>query len=212
MTKYRGQKQHRLAHPKIYVFSHTKKAEIEYFQEFKNHLGTPLLMPKKIICWTPQELIEKIFEWKTENVCDEDKDQVWCIFDIDDFYKKDKKYLMKTIYRAIENNIKIAYANECFELWILLHFQDIKTPIERGKKIEQKIQDEFKKNKLGQFNKNAQVFKPLLSFQPNAVKNAKSNIKNYHKINWEEKFSPKGNPSTSIHFLIEEINKHCKEN
>lgn len=64
MTKYRGKNQHRKVHPKIFIWSHTEKAEIEYFQDFKNYLKTPLLMPKKEICWTPQELLKKIVKWK----------------------------------------------------------------------------------------------------------------------------------------------------
>jgi hypothetical protein len=209
MTKYRGKKQHRQVHPKIYVWSHTEKAEIEYFQEFKQYLESDLLMPQKKLCWTPQELLAEIIEWKIENICDEDGDQVWCIFDIDDFYKKDEKGLIESVKKATKNNVKIAYINECFELWILLHFQNTTTPIKRGKNIETKIQKEFKKNKLGVFKKNQKVFNLLLPFQPVALKNAKYSVKNYEKIKWEDKMSTKGNPSTSIHFLIEEINTHC---
>jgi hypothetical protein len=210
MTKYRGKKQHREVHPKIFVWSHTAKAEIEYFQDFKNHLRTPLLMPQKNICWTPQELLEKVIKWKIKNICEKDGDQVWCIFDIDDFYddidKNGKHTLMTAIKNAIQNNIKIAYANECFELWILVHFQKTATPIKRGNKIEKKIQEMFKKHKLPKFTKNQKVFDLLLPFQSNAIKNAKTVLADYAKINWDEKISKKGNPSTSIHFLVDEIN------
>jgi len=58
MSKYRGKNKHRQVHPKIFIWSHTAKAEIEYFQEFKQHFKTPLIMPKKEICWSPQKLIE----------------------------------------------------------------------------------------------------------------------------------------------------------
>lgn len=206
MIRYRGKKQHREVHPKIFVWSHTAKAEIEYFQDFKNYLCSSLLMPKKKICWTPQELLKKIIQWKNENVCEEDDDQVWCIFDIDDFYKNNKRELVEAIKNAIENNIKIAYANECFELWILLHFQKLTTAVNRGKYIEEKIKKEFKKRGLGVFKKNQKVFDILLPFQNDAMKNAKSILIQYSKINWPEKLSEKGNPSTSIHFLVDEIN------
>ena len=87
MGKYRGN-HHRPSHPKIFVWSHTEKAEIEYFLEFKHFLRTPLLMPQKEILWTPQELIEHVIKWKKKNISEKDNDQVWCIFDVDDFYKK----------------------------------------------------------------------------------------------------------------------------
>lgn len=206
MARYRGKKQHRDAHPKIYVWSHTKKAEIEYFRDFKNYLRTPLLMPQKNICWTPQELLQKIIQWKSKNIHEDDKDQVWCVFDVDDFYKNDQKVFMAAVNKAIQNNIKIAYVNECFELWILFHFLKPTTPLKRGKDIDKKIQASFKKHKLGKFNKNQKVFDTLLPLQNIAVENAKKVIPTYNKINWENKLSKNGNPSTSIHFLVDEIN------
>jgi len=210
MAKYRGKKQHRLAHPKIFVWSHTKKAEIEYFQDFKNYLKTPLLMPKKEICWKPQELLEYVVNWKqnSANINEKDHDQVWCIFDIDDFYKNDNDGFLKAIKYARENNVKIAYANECFELWVLLHFQKVLSPIHRGKDVEAKIQKAFKKNGLKHFQKNQKVFDVLLPFQEQALKNAKSLLPmSYEKINWGNALSNKGNPSTSIHLLVGEIIK-----
>lgn len=207
MEKYRGKKQYRKAHPKIFVWSHTRKAEIEYFQDFKNHLRSPLLMPKKEICWTPQELLVKVIQWKNKNICEKDNDQVWCIFDVDDFYKNSKGKLIKAVENAKKNNIKIAYANECFELWILLHFLKPTSAISRGKNIEKKIQKEFKKHRLVEFKKNQKVFDILLQFQSVAVKNAKNILPEYNGINWNEKLSERGNPSTSFHFLVDEINR-----
>ncbi len=206
MIRYRGKNQHREVHPKIFVWSHTEKAEIEYFQEFKNHLETPLLMPKKEICWTPQELLGKIVEWKKAEVCEDDGDQVWCIFDVDDFYKNDSKGLLAAVKKAINHNIKIAYANECFELWILLHFEKPNCQVCKGKDIENRIVEAFKKNKLGKFQKNKKIFQILFPFQGQAIKNARSIVSDYRKIDWQNKLSTKGNPSTSIHLLIEEIN------
>ncbi len=97
MAKYRGKKHHRKIHPKIFIWSHTAKAEIEYFQDFKNQLKTSLLMPNKDICGSPQELIKKIIKWKKKNISEKDNDQVWCIFDIDDFYKNNKVTFKKLL-------------------------------------------------------------------------------------------------------------------
>lgn len=210
MAKYRGKnKNHREMHPKIFVWSHTERAEIEYFQDFKNYLKTPLLMPKRDILWTPQELLEKIVEWKKANIYEDDNDQVWCIFDVDDFYKKekDRNDLLKAIKNAMNNNIKIAYTNECFELWILLHFEVPTGAVLRGNDMEKKIQQVFKKNGAGEFKKNQKIFQTLLPFQAQAIKNAQKLLSNYENIDWNKVLSEKGNPSTSIHFLIKEINR-----
>lgn len=214
MSKYRGKKHHREAHPKIFVWSHTERAEIEYFQEFKDHLQTARLMPKKYVTWRPQELIEYVIKWKKENIVQKDGDQVWCIFDVDSFFSdpKDKIELLDCIKLAHQNGVKIAYVNECFEVWILLHFEKITSSIKRGKAMEEKIKNKFKSLKLGDFKKNQKVFKSLLPFQSQAISNAKSLVPDYDKINWEAQLGKKGNPSTSIHFLIEEINKLATPN
>ena len=164
-------------------------------------------MPRKEICWTPQELIQNIVRWKKNKIHKEDNDQVWCIFDVDDFYKNDKDGFLKAIDSAKKNDIKIAYVNECFELWILLHFEIPTFPIKRGNDLKKRIQKIFKKRGLGSFKKNQKVFQILLPFQSEAVKNAKKILPHYEKINWKYFLSKNGNPSTSIHFLIEEINK-----
>ncbi len=78
--------------------------------------------------------------------------------------------------------------------------------------MEDKIQKKFKSLKLGDFKKNQKVFKPLLPFQSQAISNAKSLVPDYDKINWEVRLSKKGNPSTSVHFLIEEIYKLAASN
>jgi hypothetical protein len=46
-------------------------------------------------------------------------DQVWCVFDRDSF---PPNRFNAAFILAGENSIKIAYSNEAFELWYLLHF------------------------------------------------------------------------------------------
>lgn len=209
MAKYRGVSI-RPAHPKIFVFSHTRRAEIEYFLDFKNHLETDLLMPKRDIKITPQELIDSVIRWKNTNndFSEEDGDQVWCVFDVDDFYKNDAKGLLKNIREAHRNGIKIAFFNECFELWILSHFKLVTSPPARHK-FEDEIKKAYQSKSLGNFEKNQRCFNDIISLQPDAIKNCKnmSEFKNYEDIVWEKALSPNSNPSTSVHFLIEEILK-----
>lgn len=48
-------------------------------------------------------------------------DQVWCVFDKDDFTDEN---FNNAILLASKNNIGIAYSNQAFEYWILLHFNN----------------------------------------------------------------------------------------
>ena len=54
-------------------------------------------------------------------------DEVWCVFDIDDHPQVgDAKQ------QARDNGIQLAISNPCFELWVLLHFQDQRKHISRA--------------------------------------------------------------------------------
>jgi hypothetical protein len=48
-------------------------------------------------------------------------DQVWCVFDKDDF--NDNEF-NSAIQIAIANNFGVAYSNQSFEYWLILHFND----------------------------------------------------------------------------------------
>lgn len=200
MSRYRGKHNHRQVHPKIYVFFHTERHELEYFRTYKDYLGSHLLVPKKKVEGDPCKLIDSLIKWKKENINEEDGDMLWFVFDVDDFYC-DK--LVEAIKEANKNGIKIAFSNECFELWLLLHFQKPSGAISRDD-FESKIRENVKGFKKGQ-----NVFDLIIKNQDKAIENAKQLLNcSYEEINWSKSLSEKGNPSTSIHFLVEFINKN----
>ena len=48
-------------------------------------------------------------------------DQVWCVFDKDDFNDND---FNSAIQIAVANNFGVAYSNQSFEYWLILHFNN----------------------------------------------------------------------------------------
>lgn len=48
-------------------------------------------------------------------------EQVWCVFDKDDFPARD---FNSAVAMAAANNIKVGYSNQAFEYWLILHFVD----------------------------------------------------------------------------------------
>ena len=57
---------------------------------------------------------------------DEEYDQVWVVFDMDHTADKGEiqfEQFDNSIQKAIQNDIKVAYSNDCFELWFYLHYQ-----------------------------------------------------------------------------------------
>ena len=106
----------------------------------------------------------------------------------------------KAIARANSKEIKVAYANPCFEIWYLLHFEYRNTAIDRDELVKQLERDhQYKKNEL---------FKRVLDqeLQDKAINYAKRLIQS--RIDDQRKTSPAtDNPSTTVHDLVELLNK-----
>jgi RloB-like protein len=49
-------------------------------------------------------------------------DEFWCVFDVE--WPQNHPGLSEAIEQARQNNIRLAVSNPCFELWLILHFQD----------------------------------------------------------------------------------------
>jgi hypothetical protein len=54
-------------------------------------------------------------------------EEIWCVFDVDEH-----PLLAEAKHQASANHIKTAISNPCFELWVLLHFQDQRAHIARS--------------------------------------------------------------------------------
>lgn len=122
-------------------------------------------------------------------------DQVWCVFDRDSF-PSDR--FNAAFILSEENDIKIAYSNEAFELWYLLHFNYYDSAISRkqyGDKLSELLGYKYEKNSNS-------IYDDLLDKQPDAIRNAKKLLLNYNPENPE-----KDNPSTKVHCLVIELNK-----
>lgn len=122
-------------------------------------------------------------------------DQVWCVFDRDDV---PKQIFNSAISLAKQKKFHVAYSNEAFELWYVLHFNYLHTGITRSDYINQltkRLDHPYIKN-----DKN--MYRDLLHRQPTAIKNARKLLAIHTKDNPEA-----NNPSTTIHLLVEELNK-----
>jgi hypothetical protein len=190
--------------PKISIFHQGRIAELDYFQDFKHFLAaqdTGVIIEnhtKKTAGKAPWQVIEEAIKYrKQKKVSKKDGDQIWCVFDIDDFYKNNQEKFEKSLKEAAEKNIKIAYSNECFELWFMLHFEQISTAIFR-KDYENKLQTSFKKIGVDYQKNLSGIFNKILTLQPEALKRAKKIFKENQIEN---------NPSTSVFLLVEELNK-----
>lgn len=49
-------------------------------------------------------------------------DEIWCVFDVE--WPRNHPRLKAAVDEATRNEIRLGVSNPCFELWLVLHFQD----------------------------------------------------------------------------------------
>jgi hypothetical protein len=121
--------------------------------------------------------------------------QVWCVFDRDAF-PPDRTN--RAFDLASQRKIRIAFSNQSFELWYVLHFNFHDTPQTRQRYVEmlsRYMERTYQKN-------DTEMYAALLSRQPVAIRNAKTLLGRYCPPRPEQ-----DDPSTTVHLLVEELNR-----
>ncbi len=188
---------------RLLVLCEGKLTEPGYFRAFRHEHRSQLVEVEVVPeCGVPKSLVELAVERKKRAEKEARRsgdpylkyDEVWCVFDIDAHPN-----LLEAKQQAEDNGLKLAVSNPCFELWILLHFQDQRAHQERGW-----IQAACREH-LPDFVKEV----PYDRVQPTyaeAVARAKALDK------WQaEQNRPGGNPCTAVHELTERIEELGKD-
>lgn len=100
--------------PLILIVCEGENTEPSYFNQFR--LSTATVRPVGE-GYNTISLVNRAIQLANER----QYDQVWCVFDKDDFAEKD---FNKAIKIAVSQNFKVAYSNQSFEYWLILHFDD----------------------------------------------------------------------------------------
>lgn len=125
-----------------------------------------------------------------------DYDQVWVVFDRDD---STPDQIHRAIDLATRLGFRVAFSNQSFELWYLLHFDYHNVALTR-RDCCQRLS-----NLLGyKYAKNSSIlYQELLQRQELAIRNAQRLMNEYDP--WRPAHH---DPSTTVHELVEELNKH----
>lgn len=124
-------------------------------------------------------------------------DQVWVVFDRDSFTPE---HFNNAIQMARANNIHVAYSNEAFELWYVLHFFYLDTAITRADYCHRLSHRDC----LGyKYEKDSEtIYDDLFALQTTAIRNAKRLLVQYNPPN-----PVSDKPSTTVHLLVEQLNR-----
>ena len=156
---------------------------------FATHIGTD-----------PQNVIKAIIEHKNKSKKEYEKS--WVVFDVDNY---SANQVNGAIASAKSQNICVAVSNEAYELWILLHFENL-TKFTNRKQLTNKVNAYFKKEFKKEYLKSSQeVYEFIIGKQETAIKNAKSLVK-MHKKNNGDIDIVSNNPITFIYELVEYLN------
>lgn len=168
------------------------KTEPNYFRSFR--------VPKNVVevdvhglGEDPSRLVRSATDLKNKD--GDDYDQIWCVFDRDSFPLEN---FNNAISSARSQGFSVAYSNEAFELWYILHFEYLTTGIPRKdyiRKLSRLLGKKYEKN-------SETIYDDLLDKQPTAIRNAKKLLTEYHPH-----VPAKDNPSTTVHLLVQELNR-----
>ena len=126
-------------------------------------------------------------------------DQCWVVFDKDDFPAKD---FNQAIQLAEKNGFRVAYSNQAFEYWFLLHYNLYTGAIHRNQ-----YKDMLTRLTGMPYSKSedygAVMYNLLLSRQQQAISNAETVLAEISHGNPAEEES-----STTVHRLVLELNKY----
>lgn len=134
--------------------------------------------------------------------------QIWCVFDMD--FKCGQKEFAdfdNAIEQAESKGYRVAYSNDCFELWFYLHFQFTDQSNHRSFYYEQ-LSNLWDLN----YEKNGKSRQYCLTYYKKLLEDERSNqsdaIRNAKRLEANKGNLPPSvrNPSTTVYLLVEELN------
>lgn len=189
----------------FYIITNGEQSEYNYFELLKSYKS---IYEVKVEYKNrdPLGLVEYAVGYR------KDANQVWCVFDIDASYEE--KRLDPAIKLAEKHDIKYAFSNLAFEVWLISHFQVCYKYMNCNH--HKSLLDKIIKNQIGLDKEYDKSDKNLLEkyFVPKysmALENAKKVHQKYikeHKENFGDNSKPRiweWNSCTTVYKLVEAL-------
>jgi len=191
----RRRRPHRQPKPRFLIVCEGIVTEPRYFRDVR-HIERSLIDLQIEPGGTPKTLVERAVELKRDadgkarKLKDDNQkyEEVWCVFDIDEH-----PLIAGAKDQARANGVELAISNPCFELWALLHFQDQRAHIERGK-----VQH-LCRSHMRNYEKQLE-YETLRPKYSDALRRA-DDLQRWH----DSRGTVGANPSTTVYRLVERI-------
>ncbi len=156
---------------------------------------------------SPSEVYKRLRRYIKENNINLSKDELWLVIDRDKGSNDNEK--MEKLYKQCKDeNIGFGLSNPCFELWFLLHKEDVSkyNRIETALILENKRETKHGKTHLEK--KLSEIFDGYNKSRPNCfrfVPFTKIALKNAKKLTKDSKVINFDNVATYVYQLVEKI-------
>lgn len=188
---------------KVLIVCEGEKTERYYFEAFqtdKELIKVEIFGAGR----NKDSLVEYTIELKKKSEIKKPYSSIWCVFDRDSYPcdPKDKHKFNRAIQLAKNNQIRVAYSNDAFEIWYILHFDFHQAAWERSRyenKLTKLLGSKYEKNDKTMYIK-------LKDKQPTAIKNSKNLLATYGASHNPEL----DNPCTTVHLLVEFLNDYLE--
>ncbi len=198
--RYRSRFDKRPLRKRVLIFTEGK-TERDYLNCLKSRRQTGIKIKAKSIGEGKLALVEKVIRTveKTDILEDE---QVWVVLDRDQTAgdTEDRGKFISACVLADDNDIRVAYSNNSFELWPLLHLQDIRVAMSNDE-----LKDALSGHFNGEYVKDGKAIHGSLEKlgDRQAATNRAEKLLAMHDQN--DTSPADANPSTTIHRLINEM-------
>lgn len=192
--------------PTILIVCEGENTEPSYFNQFRLSSATVKPVGEG---YNTVSLVNRAIQLASEKKYE----QVWCVFDKDDFSDND---FNNAIVMAKANNFGLAYSNQAFEYWLILHFNDHQGGGMHRDDYNDKINQLIKPFKVEYDGKKSKLidedfFELLDGFDEKtdgkrvdlAIKRAERNYKQHNHLN-----PAKEESTTTVFELVKELLKY----
>lgn len=142
--------------------------------------------------------------------CKPEQEHVWCVFDCDHNDSKSDEQFDRAIRLAHENNFKVAYSNDSFELWFCLHYRNYATDTKTHRNEYYRELDKRMGKPNKPYDKTSKEHFTILKNDPNsnheeAIKRAQK-LHNHFQSEYPQSYH-RHNPCTTVYELVAFLNK-----
>jgi hypothetical protein len=106
----------------IPVFCEGEASEPDYINELKRLPGIRGNAAISIEIATERGVPLTLVDLAINRSDDDEVDECWCIFDVE--WPKNHPHLKRAMTKAADREVRVIVSNPCFELWLILHFED----------------------------------------------------------------------------------------